>query len=669
MHRVTSIANSAIKRSLFTVRLIRKQHSITENAAKLSDKKVNVSCLLLSFSSARSQFDSFERFSVDKIRNFSIIAHIDHGKSTLSDRLLELTGLISKDDKVEQYLDKLQVERERGITVKAQTVSLIYRYKNEDYLLNLIDTPGHVDFSFEVWRSLSACQGAVLLVDANSGVQAQTVAHFNHALLSDITIIPVINKIDMKNANPDAVCEQLEKLFCIKPNEVFKISAKQGTNVEQVLQAVIEQIPAPDASPDKPTELFIFDSWFDTYKGVVALVSVLNGKVKVGDKFVSLVNNKTYDVKTIGIMHPNEKPTEALFAGQVGFMTANLRDTSDVIVGDILITENTKLTSKPSKQPKIPEAKPMLYAGIFPCDQSQTVNLKAALEKLVLQDRSVTITNDVNPALGYGWRLGFLGLLHMEVFSQRLDQEFDAPTVITAPSVTYKVKIKGEKNIKQYGSEIITVTNPLKLPDVNIISEYYEPMVIGTIIVPDNYFGVVSNLCMEKRGEQKESTYIDQTRMMLKYRFPLSEIVVDFYDNLKSVSSGYASFDYESDGYEETKLVRLDFLINGEMVEELSHLVYAPRARQIARELCEKLVDIVPRQQFKVAIQATINTKVICRENVKPYRKDVGAKIKSGHDRTRLAKLLARQKEGKERLRRVGQVEIPRDSFIKLLRK
>ncbi|XP_018881149.1 translation factor GUF1, mitochondrial isoform X2 [Gorilla gorilla gorilla] len=515
------------------------------------------------------------RFPVENIRNFSIVAHVDHGKSTLADRLLELTGTIDKTKNNKQVLDKLQVERERGITVKAQTASLFYNCEGKQYLLNLIDTPGHVDFSYEVSRSLSACQGVLLVVDANEGIQAQTVANFFLAFEAQLSVIPVINKIDLKNADPERVENQIEKVFDIPSDECIKISAKLGTNVESVLQAIIERIPPPKVHRKNPLRALVFDSTFDQYRGVIANVALFDGVVSKGDKIVSAHTQKTYEVNEVGVLNPNEQPTHKL--------------------------------------------------------------------------------------------LGFLGLLHMEVFNQRLEQEYNASVILTTPTVPYKAVLSSSKLIKEHREKEITIINPAQFPDKSKVTEYLEPVVLGTIITPDEYTGKIMMLCEARRAVQKNMIFIDQNRVMLKYLFPLNEIVVDFYDSLKSLSSGYASFDYEDAGYQTAELVKMDILLNGNTVEELVTVVHKDKAHSIGKAICERLKDSLPRQLFEIAIQAAIGSKIIARETVKAYRKNVLAKCYGG-DITRKMKLLKRQAEGKKKLRKIGNVEVPKDAFIKVLK-
>lgn len=603
-------------------------------------------------------------FPVENIRNFSIIAHVDHGKSTLADRLLEITGRILKTERNKQVLDKLQVERERGITVKAQTASLVYSYEGKKYLLNLIDTPGHVDFNYEVSRSLSACQGVILVVDANEGIQAQTVANFFLAFEAQLSIIPVINKIDLKNADPERVEKQIEKVFDIPREECIRISAKHGTNVECVLQQVIARIPPPNMKIEDPLKALVFDSTFDHYRGVIANIALFGGEVFKGQKIVSAHTKKSYEVNEVGILTPEEQPTNKLYAGQVGYLIAGMKDVEEAQIGDTFFLQKQPVEPLPGFK----SAKPMVFAGMFPTDQSEYNNLKSAVEKLTLNDSSVTVHRDSSPALGAGWRLGFLGLLHMEVFNQRLEQEYNASVILTAPTVPYKAVLSSAKLIKDYRNEVITIVNPMEFPDKSQVSEYLEPMVLGTIITPDEHIGKIMNLCQGRRAVQKSMVYIDDHRVMLKYLFPLNEIVVDFYDSLKSLSSGYASFDYEEAGYESAELVKMEILLNGRSVEELTTIVHKEKAYSAGKAICERLKDSIPRQLFEIAIQAAIGSKIIARETVKAYRKNVLAKCYGG-DITRKMKLLKRQAEGKKKMRSIGNVEVPKDAFINVLKR
>ncbi|TNM99088.1 hypothetical protein fugu_013652 [Takifugu bimaculatus] len=604
------------------------------------------------------------KFPVDKIRNFSIIAHIDHGKSTLADRLLEMTGAIAKTDKNKQVLDKLQVERERGITVKAQTASLFYSHHGQQYLLNLIDTPGHVDFSYEVSRSISACQGVLLIVDANQGIQAQTVANFYLAFEAQLAIIPVINKIDLRNADPERVESQIEKVFDIPREECIQISAKLGTNVETVLKAVVDRIPPPLACPNDPFKALVFDSSFDHYRGVVTNVALFGGQVKKGDRIVSAHHSKTYEVNELGLLRPDEHPTQRLYAGQVGYIIAGMKDVKEAQIGDTLHLQDQPVEALPGFKP----AKAMVFAGMYPMDQSEYPGLRSAIERLTLNDSSVTVQRDSSLALGAGWRLGFLGLLHMEVFNQRLEQEHNASVIVTAPTVPYKAILSSAKLIKEHGSEEITIVNPAQFPDRGVVSEYLEPVVLGTILTPDSYTGKIMSLCLSRRAVQKNMVYIDDQRVMMKYLFPLNEIVVDFYDQLKSLSSGYASFDYENAGYQTAELIKMDILLNGNPVEELATVVHRNRAYSTGKSMCERLKDTIPRQMFEIAVQAAIGSKIIARETIKAYRKNVLAKCYGG-DITRKMKLLKKQAEGKKKMRLIGRVEVPKDAFINVLKR
>nr|XP_046151624.1 translation factor Guf1, mitochondrial isoform X1 [Oncorhynchus gorbuscha] len=604
------------------------------------------------------------KFPVERIRNFSIIAHIDHGKSTLADRLLELTGAIATTDKNKQVLDKLQVERERGITVKAQTASLFYKYQGQTYLLNLIDTPGHVDFSYEVSRSISACQGVLLIVDANQGIQAQTVANFYLAFEAQLTIIPVINKIDLKNADPERVEKQIEKVFDIPTEECIRISAKLGTNVEQVLQEVVKRLPPPTFKKEDPFKALVFDSNFDHYRGVVANIALFGGYLSKGDRIISAYLGKSYEVNELGLLRPDEHPTDRLYAGQVGYVIAGMKEVKEAQIGDTLYHQKHLVEALPGFKP----AKAMVFAGMYPMDQSDYSALRSAVEKLTLNDSSVTVQRDSSLALGAGWRLGFLGLLHMEVFNQRLEQEYNASVIVTAPTVPYKAILSSAKLIKEHGKEEITIVNPAQFPDRSVVKEYLEPMVMGTIITPDDYIGKIMSICLNRRAVQKNMVYIDDHRVMMKYLFPLNEIVVDFYDLLKSMSSGYASFDYEDAGYQAAHVIKMDILLNGKPVEELTTIVHKDRAYSAGKAMCERLQDAIPRQMFEIAVQAAIGSKVIARETIKAYKKNVLAKCYGG-DITRKMKLLKKQAEGKKKMRYIGTVQVPKDAFINVLKR
>ena len=596
-------------------------------------------------------------FTPDRVRNFSIIAHIDHGKSTLSDRLLEYTGTITNRIKNEQFLDKLQVERERGITVKAQTASMFYKYNGITYLLNLIDTPGHVDFSYEVSRSLYACQGALLLVDAAQGIEAQTMANFYLAFEQNLAIVPVINKIDMAAADPERVALQMHNLFDFEDSDLVLASAKSGIGITDVLDAVVTKVPAPISSVDDPLKALLFDSWFDEYRGVVCLMAIKNGAIKKGDNISLAQTGNSYEVLEIGLMYPDMTPLNALYAGQVGYIIAGMKTVKEARVGDTIY--HTKKEVKPFTGFK--PAQPVVFAGIFPIDNVDFDLLRDAIEKLTLNDASVTVEKKSSPALGLGFRCGFLGLLHMDVFKQRLEQEYGLNVIITAPSVRYKVKL-------QYKDTILTIENPSEFPDAGQIEMIEEPMIDATIILPKQYMGTIMTLCVEKRGEQKELNYLDDERAILKYRLPLAEVATDFYDQLKSLSSSYASFDYDQAGYQAGKLVKMDILLNGKAIDALSCIVHADKAYYIGRDLAQRLREAIPRQLFEVVIQAAVGAKILARERLAPLRKDVIAKCYGG-DITRKRKLLEKQKAGKKKMKQVGSVEIPQEAFLAILKR
>jgi elongation factor 4 len=597
------------------------------------------------------------QFTPDKVRNFSIIAHIDHGKSTLSDRLLEYTGTLAAHIRHEQFLDKLQVEKERGITVKAQTASMFYEHNGTTYLLNLIDTPGHVDFSYEVSRSLYACQGALLLTDASQGIEAQTMANFYLAFEQNLTIIPVINKVDMTTADPERVKEQLNKFFDFNKDEIVLASGKSGIGIQEILTAVIERIPAPVSTVSEPLRALLFDSWFDEYRGVICLVALNNGVIKKGDNITLNYTNNSYEVLELGLMYPDMVQQPALYAGQVGYLVAGMKTVKEARVGDTIYHYKKPVPALPGFKP----AKPMVFAGIFPVDNSEFELLRDAIEKLTLNDASVTVEKKTSSALGMGFRCGFLGLLHMDVFKQRLEQEYNLTVIATAPSVLYKVKLS-------HSGEVVDIESPSDFPDGSQIDEVLEPMVIGTIIVPKEYLGNMLKLCEDKRGIQQEMTYIDENRIILKYKLPLNEVATDFYDELKSLSSGYASFDYEEAGFEVGDLVKMDILLNKKAVDALSVIVHEDRAYYLGKELCERLKKAIPRQLFEVVIQAAIGSKILARESISALRKDVTAKCYGG-DISRKLKLLEKQKEGKKKMKQVGSVEVPQEAFLSILKK
>lgn len=596
-------------------------------------------------------------FKPENIRNFSIIAHIDHGKSTLADRILELTETISTRNKNEQFLDKLQVEKERGITVKAQTVSIFYKKDGEQYLLNLIDTPGHVDFSYEVSRSLAACQGALLVVDAAQGVQAQTMANFYLAFEQDLTLIPLMNKIDLPNADPERIGEQIEQCFELDKSEILKISAKTGQGVTDVLDAVVDQIPAPKGDRDGQTRAFLFDSWFDEYRGIICMVEIVDGQLSKGDRVVSVHSGKEYEILELGIMHPSPEPADKLFAGQVGYIITGMRNVREALIGDTLHLKNKPVDVLPGFR----EAKPMVFAGLFPMDNDEYDSLRDAIEKLSLNDPSITVTKETSAALGFGFRCGFLGLLHMDVFIQRMSQEYNVALISTAPSVLFKVELTD--------GETVEIGNPAEWPETPKINQIFEPMVKATIITPSQYMGKIMTLCHDRRGEQLDMVHIDPTRVMLTYTLPLCEIVIDFYDKLKSVSAGYASFDYEESGYKPANMVRVNILLNGSQVDALSMIIHKDNAYAEGRRVTEKLKEVIERQNFVIAIQAAIGGKVIARETISAYKKDVIAKCYGG-DITRKNKLLDKQKKGKlKRTKMVGSVELPQSAFLTVLKR
>jgi len=602
-----------------------------------------------------SQTLNLQEFTPDRIRNFSIIAHVDHGKSTLADRLLELTETISKRTKHQQFLDKLQVEKERGITVKAQTASLFYKHNNITYLLNLIDTPGHVDFSYEVSRSLYACQGALLLVDAAQGIQAQTMANFYLALEQNLTIITVINKIDMINADPNRVIGEMKRVFDIQEKDVLLISAKTGQNVETLMPTIINRIPPPQGNAARPFKALLFDSWFDEYQGVICLIEVIDGTVEKGDKITAAHTKRGYEAIDIGLMYPEPTPTNILYPGQVGYIIVGMKTVKEARVGDTLYHTKKPIEPLPGFKP----AKSTVFAGVYPIESSQYESLKDAIEKLTLNDPSVHVEKESSTALGFGFRCGFLGLLHMDVFKQRLEQEYDLAIITTAPTVLYKVQLTDETEI--------TVENPSKFPETVKIKEVLEPIITATIITPKEYLGNILKLCQERRGEQQDLNYLDENRILLTYRMPLNETIIDFYDKLKSGSAGYASFDYEYAGYTPAKLVRMNILLNGKPVDALSVIVHKDKAYHLGRALTEKLRKVIHRQMFEVAIQAAIGSKIIARETVAALRKDVTAKCYGG-DITRKRKLLEKQKAGKKKMKQVGNVELPQEAFLTILK-
>ncbi len=595
-------------------------------------------------------------FENSKIRNFCIIAHIDHGKSTLADRLIESTDTVSHRDMEEQLLDNMDIERERGITIKLQTCRMFYNYKGEEYMLNLIDTPGHVDFTYEVSRSLAACEGALLVVDATQGIEAQTLTNVYLALDHDLEILPVINKIDLQSANPDGCKAEIEDVIGLPADNAPLISAKEGVGIEELLERIVTDLPCPKGSRDEPFRALIFDSFYDNYKGAISMVRVGDGRIKAGDVIKMASSGKTFDVTEVGVFTPAATPVDELYAGMVGYIAASIKNVKDTAVGDTITLRDNPTKNIYEGYKKIT---PMVFAGIYPADGSKYNDLKDALEKLQLNDASLMFEPEVSTALGFGYRCGFLGLLHMEIIEERLEREFDLDLVTTAPSVNYKVKLTN--------GEELTVSNPTHLPAPDRIEYMEEPVVKAEIYTPPEYVGAIMELCQEKRGVYKELAYLDSSRSKLVYEIPLNEIIYDFFDALKSRTRGYASLDYEIIGYKKSDLVKLDMLLNGEMCDALSTIVHRDRAYARGRQIAEKLKEAIPRQQFEIPVQACIGGKVIARETVKAVRKDVLAKCYGG-DITRKKKLLEKQKEGKKRMRQVGSVSVPSEAFMSILK-
>ena len=600
----------------------------------------------------------FPQKDISRIRNFCIIAHIDHGKSTLADRILEKTQAISLREMEDQLLDNMDLERERGITIKARAVKVEYTAKDGKlYEFNLIDTPGHVDFNYEVSRSLAACEGALLVVDASQGIEAQTLANTYLAIEHDLEVVPVVNKIDLPSANPDMVCHEIEDIIGIPALDAPRISAKTGLNVEEVLERIVTDIPAPQGDPDAPLQALIFDSYYDSYKGVIVYIRVMQGTVRPGDDILMMATGARFKVVEAGYMGAtNLVPTSGLCAGEVGYITASIKSVKDTVVGDTVTN-----AAAPAKEalPGYRQVNPMVFCGIYPADGAKYPDLRDALEKLQLNDASLSFEPETSKALGFGFRCGFLGLLHMEVIQERLEREFNLDLVTTAPSVIYKLNMTD--------GTTMMIDNPTNYPDPSDIESAEEPYVKASIFSPTTYIGTIMELCQERRGTYKDTKYLDTDRVELHYELPLNEIVYDFFDALKSRTKGYASFDYEFAGYQPSKLVKLDIMISGEMVDALSFIVHADRAYSRARKMAEKLKENIPRQMFEVPIQAAIGGKIIARETVKAFRKDVLAKCYGG-DITRKKKLLEKQKEGKKRMRQLGSVEVPQEAFMAVLK-
>lgn len=593
----------------------------------------------------------------NKIRNFSIIAHIDHGKSTLADRLIEYTGTLTKREMEAQILDSMDLERERGITIKAQAVRSSYQAKNgEEYMLNFIDTPGHVDFTYEVSRALAACEGALLVIDATQGIEAQTLANVYLALDNDLEIIPVINKVDLPSADPDRVKHEIEEVIGIDASEAVLTSAKTGLGIEDVLEAIVAKVPAPSGISDSPLKALVFDSKFDAYKGVVLYVRVIDGRIKPGMKIKMMATNAEFEVTEVGVFKPNLVNVDSLEVGQVGFFAAAIKNVKDARVGDTVTDANNPASEA---LPGYRKATPMVFCGLYPVENSDYDNLRDALEKLQLNDASLVFEPETSVALGFGFRCGFLGLLHMDVIKERLEREYNLTLITTAPNVIYQVF--------RTNGDVEVVDNPSNFPDPTVIDHVEEPYVNATIIVPKDYVGAVMELSQEKRGEYENMTYLDETRVMIHYALPLSEIIYDYFDRLKSVTRGYASLDYELAGYRASSLVKVDILLNGEPVDALSAIVHREKAVSRGRQLVEKLRSLIPRQMFEIPVQAAIGNKVIARENVRAMRKDVLAKCYGG-DISRKRKLLEKQKEGKKRMKQVGSVELPQEAFMAILK-
>jgi GTP-binding protein LepA len=599
----------------------------------------------------------FNKIIQSRIRNFCIIAHIDHGKSTIADRILELTGAVSERDSQEQFLDSMDIERERGITIKAQSVSINYQALDGlEYQINLIDTPGHVDFTYEVSRSIAACEGALLVVDAAQGVEAQTLANVYLAIEQDLEILPVLNKIDLPAADPDGVAKEIEEVIGLDATEAVRASAKSGLGIRDLLEQIVRKVPAPNGEIEVPLQALIFDSWFDAYVGVVVLFRVVSGVLPKKSDVRFMATNKEYNINELGKFTPLKKEVEALHAGEVGFLSASIKNIGDVKIGDTITLADDPAAEKLQGYT---EVKPMVFSGIYPVDSNDFTPLKEALEKLVLNDSSIVFEAETSAALGFGFRCGFLGLLHMEIVRERLEREFELNLLITSPTVIYQVFL--------VNGEMISIENPSQLPSPVEIDLIKEPYISATVIIPTNYVGNVMKLALERRGVQKGMDYIGQTRVSLRYEFPLNEIVYDFYDQLKSITKGYASFDYELIDYRKADLVKLDIKLNGEPVDALAVAIHREKAYLKGRELAKKLKTLIPRQMFEIAIQASIGNKIIARESISALRKNVTAKCYGG-DISRKRKLLEKQKKGKKRMKQLGSVAVPQDAFLAILK-
>lgn len=590
------------------------------------------------------------------IRNFCIIAHIDHGKSTLADRLLEFTRTVSEKDLQAQVLDDMDLERERGITIKSHAIQMKYEYKGEVYTLNLIDTPGHVDFSYEVSRSIAACEGALLIIDATQGIQAQTISNLYMAIEHDLEIIPIMNKMDMDSAMPDQVEDQIVELLGCKREEIIRASGKTGLGVQDILDAIVEKVPAPKGDPEAPLQCLIFDSVFNSFRGIIAYFKIVNGTIRTGDMVKFVATGKQYDADEIGILRLDMVPQKELRAGNVGYIISGIKTSREVKVGDTITHVANPCQEAISG---FEEVKPMLFAGVYPIETEDFEDLRASIEKLQLNDASLTFEPESSVALGFGFRCGFLGLLHMEIVQERLDREFGMNVITTIPNVSYKVTTKKGDQLE--------VHNPSGLPDVATIETIEEPFIRASVITKTDYIGSIMTLCLGKRGELIRQDYVSGDRVELTYDMPLGEVVFDFYDKLKSISKGYASFDYHMNGYRPSKLIKLDILLNGEPVDALSSLIHFDNAYTLGRRICEKLKELIPRQQFDVAVQAAIGAKIIARETIKAVRKDVTAKCYGG-DVSRKRKLLEKQKRGKKRMKQIGSVEVPQKAFLAVLR-